>query len=1244
MKTIKVEAHDDDTSVNKSSTSGKKSVLELLELQMRARIIKTMLEKNDGTALTEDALVALMESAEETTQITKIANEVKGDIDAGTDKAKDTKDDDKGQESREFERKKSSDGKRHRDGSKSSRSERKKEHHHRKGSKRQRSTTGRDSDGDSSKHYKRDRSSDKRVQKKKKITRREFEERMKRAKKNRSYRQRKSSDDEEKIIAGKNKEKIDTSEVDGEGKAEEKAAESIKTQGNEGEGTAKKEEGEAVSEKEEGEAVSEKEEGECDSDDDEEGACSPSDISSGSYYSSRSYSSRSRSRSYSRSYSRSPVRRRGRGKSRSRTRSRSRSRSNERRKDSGRWPKKKTRDHGNSGTVKMSAGTVSLPNSSNQKSQKEEEDNWGQSCDIEFVESEEDFDDTATDSTKNISVDSKKPLPIKGQNSDRASISFSLQKKTVPSITPNVDLDDLPLKSSSLGIRKQRRNLDVEVITENEETKQSQIIDLDSPKLPTDEILISSDSEQEMKDPAKTKSVRVERRELIPSVAKSESSKAKLTISKQDNSNHPLSSDIIATNESVSAHEKLKENDAVTGSSVDTPTVSTTNEVSNLERCKQSDQICGDNFVADEVQKQNEDIKIHDTSHDDSDGNAEENQENSSNYEDQIAGIENENENITVGKSNADKNFIENQEHQDMIDVDNGNTSEGTYNNIHEPKKDVEIEGVKEMSVSKLDEEEDIVFTGVSHKDTAKANTIQQDEEIKGEDSLKNFSKVSNLASVPDNKKIIASGLEEGNMIDKVTETQSSNIDSVQESHKEIKRQVVLEHLHESYNEEEGFSIQESYEEDNGNCSLKTCAQESDPKVTGEITSEDKNISEELTCITTEGNTESHDEVLEESDEHLEEEGKENSTISISQEQAENSEENDNHDVNQGASDDFYKGADQLTFSDDDTGDCDQETIDDIRNREVEPIRINTGLIRRHVTRSKKIEMGAPAKSWTKKERKKKEKPTDVLAMEGIGLLKQSLAESVQSPLSKEDDPQGSEGKEGEQTNDDDTCTSWGVSSISSKEETSMDSRAQSPKENEIKTSGESPKSGNDEANETVDFLTGAKKTGETEIIGIIEANSTPDDSQIEDIDVGGSSWSMRWLRSEKVQKVVSSSKMLSRVRKKIQKKDKATKVAIVDKPELPVKKLPEPVVPIIGSIEEYERLFGMKAKKPAHEPESTASESTRENMNSGECSEQVSGSSQQTLQPQKKKTSFGSDDEGEDSEEEALWSKILRK
>ena len=152
-------------------------------------------------------------------------------------------------------------------------------------------------------------------------------------------------------------------------------------------------------------------------------------------------------------------------------------------------------------------------------------------------------------------------------------------------------------------------------------------------------------------------------------------------------------------------------------------------------------------------------------------------------------------------------------------------------------------------------------------------------------------------------------------------------------------------------------------------------------------------------------------------------------------------------------------------------------------------------------------------------------------------------------------------------------------------------------------------------------------KDNTTEIIGIIETTQHPEDEEFNEEEYRTASWSTRWLQSEKVQKVVNSSKMLSRVRKKIQKKGKIgilqqkistnREDASTQNTNATISTVEQPPVAsssVIGSIEEYEKIFGVKVRKS----------------------------------PEKKSkggvVALGSDDSDEDSEEEALWSKIMRK
>ncbi|XP_064113710.1 uncharacterized protein LOC135220499 [Macrobrachium nipponense] len=1256
LKTIKVEDQEADSSGTKNSSGGK-SVLELLELQMRARIIKTMLEKgDDGKALTEDAIVALMGTTAQS-QVANAVSVVKMEKDTEAAEGQNNKDYSKGD--KEMDKKKSTEEKRHRDDNgKHGRSGHKKEHHRRRGSKRQKSTEVIDSEEENEKKSRRDRSSEKRLHKKKKITRKEFEERMKRAKKNRSYRQRKSSEDEEKVKTLQKSESAKDEELGTENKAKDENLQNNDKKGEDGEIEPEKD-GEAVSEKEEGEAVSEKEEGELDSDEEEEGACSPSDISSASYYSSsRSYTSRSRSRSYSRSWSRSPVRRRGRGKGRGRgrsrsrsrswTRSRSRSRSTDRRKrDVGRAPKRTRRDNRNSGNVKMSSGIVSLPSTSNNKQQKEEEDNWGQSCDIEFVDSEEDFDDNAADSAKTATVNSKKPLPMKGQNSERASISFSFQKKTVPSITPNVDLDDLPLKSSSLGIGKEIKISD-EGITPNKDLEEpDEIINLDSPKMPSDEILISSDSEQEVKDIVKVKSVRVEKREQLHAVKVAEFSKGKEIAIPRDGSAHLGKADAVVSNGNQASMVTFEETELQvrTKSNDELRTLVKKLDADNMQKSKE------DSTKSFPCISSNSGMEIE--------------QEACTKQGDSAAGEKiNQSERIEVkphrseetGKEERD--FVNNVcsvgEDQDLLVAKTLSTVSENSGNFCQVDITSDSDKTQETVLPKTD------ASNVSenlHGIDIKENTSEQEYEKICLDTSETLDKGRGQPYVISNESDSKSELTNKQALCGVSQAMREKEEIIktdmQKPYEVRAQRVILEHLQDSYNEEQD-SNQESSNEDQ-RIITKPNVENVTTDFLKEKSPEEKDKCEEPindTIEVNEGlpaevNRENKQGTVKGEDWNVHEKTGERMENYNSDKKERGSEylvSNDDCGINKPSTDDFYRGADELTFSDDDDGNEGSEEVNE--NKAVEPIRINTGLIRKRIPRTKKVEMEAPGKSWTKKEKKKKEKPKDVLAMEGIGLLKKTLIESVQSPSSREEEEESHMDRKeiGEQTNDDDTCTSWGISSVSSKEETSMDSRVQSPKENAAERIDASPSSENYENNEMPDTSSDQKKNAQnTEIIGVIEAISQSDVNQMDDIDIGGSSWSMRWLQSEKVQKVVSSSKMLSRVRKKIQKKDKATKVVTTtEKPFIPAKKIPDPVVPIIGSIEEYERLFGMKAKKPNEEAADAVDGAVQESHTPGKELDQPSSAVVQ--ESQKKRTNFGSDDEGEDSEEEALWSKILGK
>ncbi|KAF2356480.1 hypothetical protein FHG87_012763 [Trinorchestia longiramus] len=119
---------------------------------------------------------------------------------------------------------------------------------------------------------------------------------------------------------------------------------------------------------------------------------------------------------------------------------------------------------------------------------------------------------------------------------------------------------------------------------------------------------------------------------------------------------------------------------------------------------------------------------------------------------------------------------------------------------------------------------------------------------------------------------------------------------------------------------------------------------------------------------------------------------------------------------------------------------------------------------------------------------------------------------------------------------------------------------------------------------------------GGTEIIGEIEPSSR-DGAGLENLGESGSSWSSRWLQSEKVQKVVTSSKMLSRMRKrikidKINAKAGASATAAGETGASEAQKSEENTslsggaslsasVPVINSMEEYKKLLGKTDAAP---------------------------------------------------------------
>ncbi|XP_018010745.1 uncharacterized protein DDB_G0283697 isoform X2 [Hyalella azteca] len=159
--------------------------------------------------------------------------------------------------------------------------------------------------------------------------------------------------------------------------------------------------------------------------------------------------------------------------------------------------------------------------------------------------------------------------------------------------------------------------------------------------------------------------------------------------------------------------------------------------------------------------------------------------------------------------------------------------------------------------------------------------------------------------------------------------------------------------------------------------------------------------------------------------------------------------------------------------------------------------------------------------------------------------------------------------------------------------------------------------------------LTRGRRQGGTEIIGEIEP-STRDATGLDNLAGSGSSWSSRWLQSEKVQKVVTNSKMLSRMRKrikidKINSKAGAASTASdgtavdpnADEGSSEQASQDGSSVPVISSMEAYQRLVG--------KPE-VLSDATTENTN---------------VQVETEKTGDADEGSSDDSDED-LWSKMM--
>lgn len=299
-------------------------------------------------------------------------------------------------------------------------------------------------------------------------------------------------------------------------------------------------------------------------------------------------------------------------------------------------------------------------------------------------------------------------------------------------------------------------------------------------------------------------------------------------------------------------------------------------------------------------------------------------------------------------------------------------------------------------------------------------------------------------------------------------------------------------------------------------------------------------------------------------------------------------------------SEDFYKGADQLNLSDE--GEC------------VDVLNDNT-LTETNSNESSIVKVSRKSKTAPSRRRKRK---TEVISVyEDETILPEDII-NVDSPIE--------------------------ASGIPKDEEEAVE---------EISQISSLPDVGEDSTQDVLEPLAeleqeDSRESHNLEIIGVIDPSEKQNDGLDEEIAAGGSSWSMRWLQSEKVQKVVSNSKMLSKVRKKIQARGKGMvkeaqakgkgivkeapkaalpKQTIVEtKPESPkieVKLQSKTTSNVIGSIEEYEKLVGIKVKAPTSLPQPKP---------------QAKSAPTQVI------SSILDSDDDEDSEEEAIWSKIMKK
>ena len=964
-----------------------------------------------------------------------------------------------------------------------------------------------------------------RKKKKKKITKKEFEERMKNAKKNRQYRKRKNSD-EELLATSKNKREI----------VKEKEIIPDNYQ--------------VSKSNKENQIESEKEEGELDSNEDEEGVCSPTDISSDENYSDFSNKStqrtrgtvrygrtKKRSRSYN-SFSSSSFSSRSRSRSRSIDRKRqnfySRSNSRSYSRSKSRSPQKiisnlkKLRDKvssvnnsGKSSTNKEYRNDEDLIKSQTMSKEViEEEDNWGQKHDIEFVDSDEDFDDKFTNNTH-----AQSQLVLK-KKEDRTAISFSIQKKVGP-IKSNLMLTDDPNSYKKIESKHSDEDLDLPsinapAISEKVTIPQNLVsIEQHENKIDDEEIMITEVCDNSSKVVI-AEEILLDDDFIESPVEKLKSPENQESSDLPDKCTYEVITDPVKNLHEVieSVTTKIKNSESNTEV---LPVSTNDNILSNNESC---------NIKPDE--KYSSDQLLYEIN------------ENKDNLEcTQYFPL----------KVN-DKQKIEELEVLESVKCDE-NESINT-NNDFSFDKTISKKLAKTRASSKK------YSVPVSTRRTRQSKIIKEIDKPDIEIKIKNAPKTKkkNSPVVP-----IKRPRRSSRRIEQSTSTDSDlNKDNSLDSQLDTKNEIDINIISLESTEEsqcESLAMNEIY--------AITHKSEYIDDSKEERKSVEVDCADTLLKLANSLVDENSDSSLHNISKKLDDPSK---LLHVKKRLSTHSN-SDNSDI------DVENVCEKETFE---TAVHMIESVNALP-KESKEIEVIVEPIQRTVLKSHK----PPKKSWLDSERRKNEqsfivsdqtenndslKPFEIIEPEVVLTDQLNNSNNTDKPDENDDD------------DDDDDYKNYDPSSV--------------------------------------DKLASVEIKG-TEIIGEIEPKSSSNNPDFDENEYSTSSWSMRWLQSEKVQKVVNSSKMLSRVRKKIQDKEKIIKSRQIQNPiSKETETIPEKSKSssVIGSIEEYETLFSVKVDEAKQNKVSSNEKSyTKGNVHP-----------------------LGSDDSDEDSEEEALWSKIMRK